>query len=191
MIERNSTATTLGARSCIGPLSSYFDGFTALLRREGYTQGGARQKCLLIPHLGRWLEGCGLALVMLDDEQLSRFLLDRRRHGKPRGGETRTAHQFLGYLRELGCTPPWSRKVISTSLGDLLGDFEKFLSEEHGLAPTTLTNYLPVVRQCLIGRFGNESLDCRQLRAWANYECDSFVFRTAGARTCDWQNQSV
>jgi len=58
MIERNSTATTLAARSCIGPLSSYFDGFAALLRREGYTQEAARQKCLLIPHLSRWLEAC-------------------------------------------------------------------------------------------------------------------------------------
>jgi len=89
----------------------------------------------------------------------------RRRHGKPRGGETRTAHQLLGYLRDLGCTPPWSRKVIAAPLGDLLADFEKFLSKERGLVPTTLTNYLPVVRQFLIGRFGNESLDCRQRRA--------------------------
>jgi site-specific recombinase XerD len=149
----------------MGPLSPYFDGFSALLRREGYTPRAARQKCVLVPHLSRWLEDFGLDLEMLDEEQLGRFLLERRHHGKPRGGEIRTAHQFLGYLRDLGCTPPWSCKVASTPLGSLLENFGKFLNEERGLAPTTLTNYLPVVRCFLTGRLGNGPLDCGQLRA--------------------------
>jgi site-specific recombinase XerD len=165
MIDRNSAATALAARSCIGPLFCYFDGFAALLRCQEYTQKAVRHKCLLVRHLSRWLEGRGLALERLDEEQLDGFLLDRHHRGKPRAGEIRTAHQILGYLRDLGCTPPRSRRVVSTPLTDLLAGFEKFLSEQRGLAPATLTNYLPIVRRFLIERFGNGSLDCCQLRA--------------------------
>jgi hypothetical protein len=165
MIDRNSAATALAARSCIGSRFCYFDGFAALLRCQEYTQKAVRHKCLLVRHLSRWLEGRGLALERLDEEQLDGFLLDRHHRGKPRAGEIRTAHQILGYLRDLGCTPPRSRRVVSTPLTDLLAGFEKFLSEQRGLAPATLTNYLPIVRRFLIERFGNGSLDCCQLRA--------------------------
>ena len=94
------TSAPLATRPCIGPLFSYFDRFAALLRREGYiAEFGETEVRSYYPHAGTVVEGCGLALEMLDEEQLSRFLLERRHRGRPRGGDS-TAHQFLGDSRD-------------------------------------------------------------------------------------------
>jgi integrase len=50
-----------------------------------------------------------------------------------------------------------------TALGDLMRDYERFLSSERGLAPATLINYLPFVRRFLIERFGNDALRLDEL----------------------------
>ncbi|MER8402010.1 site-specific integrase [Mesorhizobium sp. M1348] len=42
-------------------------------------------------------------------------------------------------------------------------DFGRYLSAERGLSPATLSNYLPIVRSFLIGRFENKSMRLDEL----------------------------
>jgi integrase/recombinase XerD len=163
-IDRNGAATAQANRVCGGPLAPHFDGFVALLAREGYASNTVQAKCELVVDLSRWLEQHKLPLVELDEERLRRFHIGRRRRFGVRRIDAPTARQLLAYLRDLGCIPASPEKIDRTSLGHLVRDFESFLSSERGLSRSTLINYLPVVRRFLIERFGSKVLRLNALR---------------------------
>ncbi|MFZ1414316.1 MAG: site-specific integrase [Defluviicoccus sp.] len=163
MTDRNDAATVRVEHPCIGPLASHVEGFAALLASEGYALATIKQKCALLTDLSRWLEGRGLLLGRLDEGQLSQFRADRR--DSMRRGDASTVQQLLGYLRNLGCIQAPPRNVDSTPVGELMGDFERFLSSERGLSPATLINYLPIVRRFLVDRFGGNTLHFDELGA--------------------------
>ena len=48
---------------------------------------------------------------------------------------------------------PLPQTVDRTVLGRLTQDYERFLSSQRGLAPATLSSYLPIVRGFLTERF--------------------------------------
>jgi site-specific recombinase XerD len=102
---------------------------------------------MLVADLSRWLEVRGLSLDRLDQERLRQFHQDHR--DRKRRGDVATGEQLLGYLRDLGCiqTPPL--EVDSSPVGELVGEFARFLSSERGLSPATLINYLPIIRRFL------------------------------------------
>jgi hypothetical protein len=78
-IDWNGAATAQANRVCGGPLAPHFDGFVALLAREGYASNTVQAKCELVVDLSRWLEQHKLPLVELDEERLRRFHIGRRR----------------------------------------------------------------------------------------------------------------
>jgi site-specific recombinase XerD len=163
MTDRKDAATARVKHLCIGPLASHIDGFAALLGSEGYALATVQQKCALLAGLSRWLEGRGLLLDRLDERQLSQFHADHR--DSMRRGDTSTVQQLLGYLRNLGCIQAPQGNVDLTPVGELMGDFERFLSSERGLSPATLINYLPIVRRFLVERFGGSTLHFDELGA--------------------------
>jgi site-specific recombinase XerD len=67
-------------------------------------------------------------------------------------------------LRDRGCVRRLPQKIDRTALGTLTLDFERFLSSERGLSPSTLINYLPTVRRFLTQRFKGQALRLQHLR---------------------------
>ena len=66
--------------------------------------------------------------------------------------------------------------IGSSPVDVLLGDFEKFLRSERGLAPATLKNYLPIVRRFLVERPDSHVLRFDELRAT---DLHGFIIRSA------------
>jgi site-specific recombinase XerD len=163
MTGTNDAAMARAKWSCVGPLASHIDGFAERLAGEGYAARTVHQKCGLAANLSLWLEASQIPLEKLDEGQLDQFRATRRSHGRERRGDVLTALQMLRYLRELGWTPTVPQAIDRTPLGDLTGDYERFLSSERGLAPATSINYLPFVRRFLIERFGNNPLQLDEL----------------------------
>jgi hypothetical protein len=133
------------------PLASHIDGFAVLLRGQGYVAETVRQKCALLADLSQWLGVRGLSLNKLDEALVARFHTDRCPPDRQqmRRGRAATTSQILNYLRDLGCIPTPSVTIGSSPVDVLLGDYEKFLRSERGLAPATLKNYLPIVQRFL------------------------------------------
>jgi site-specific recombinase XerD len=81
-------------------------------------------------------------------------------------------------LRGIGCIPAPSPKTDRSLIDEVVRDFGRFLSSERGLAPATLINYLPIVRNLLVGRFGQDVVRFGDLQP---LDIQRFVLRYAQA----------
>jgi integrase/recombinase XerD len=163
---------------CIGPLATHLEGFIARLRQDGYSKSHLYIKALVIRRLSSWLARRTLTLQSLDEKCLVQFHAYRRRHVSihMRKNDVTTGRQLLGFLRGLGCIPGSVPSVDRTALGKLMGDFERFLRSQRGLAPTTVGAYVECARRLLAQRFRGRALSPQQLRA---RDVDRFVLREA------------
>lgn len=122
-----------------GPLAVYVDGFREDLVGQGYSEDQVRRYCNLAACLSRWLDGQGLAVGDLAGPAAGRFLDGRRRQGVRELTSERALAPLLGYLQRLQVlTQP--RDV--TPIGMLLGEFQRHLRQERGLAATSVQRYL-------------------------------------------------
>ena len=161
-IDRKSAFAAPTQRVCVGPIATHIDGFAKLLADEGYARPTVKSKCLLVADLSHWLKRRRLPLAQLDEGKLKQFYAHHRH--SIRRGDVSTGPQLLKLLRGLGVVPALPQKVDRTVLGQLTQDYERFLSSQRGLAPATLSSYLPIVRRFLTERFGNTALRVEDLR---------------------------
>jgi site-specific recombinase XerD len=87
----------------------------------------------------------------------------RRRRGVAQRGDVATTQQLLTFLRGIGCARAVSPPIDRSAVGKLTRDFEQFLRSERGLSPSTLINYLSIVRRFLTERFRGKALRVAQL----------------------------
>jgi integrase/recombinase XerD len=172
----NDGTTTPAKDLRVGPLASHLDGFEILLSGEGYVPATIRQKIELLAGFSAWAERNDVPLVVLGEEHAGRFLTEYRR--RARRGDAWTIRQLIRYLRDNGHIAVPLAAVDSTAAGRLIGAFEGFLLTERGLSASTLTNYLPIVRQFLDEQFGGKALDFDHLRA---VDVHRFIVRRAQA----------
>jgi site-specific recombinase XerD len=162
MKTSRGTLTARAERVCVRPLAYYIDGFAQFLAGQGYVPGTVKTKCALVAYFDRELKRVRLPLSKLDEKRLKQF------HARHRGvmgrGDASTGHQLLEFLRGLGVIPALVQKTDRTALGQLTQDYERFLSSERGLAPATLTSYLPIVRSFLSEQCGSNALRLADLR---------------------------
>jgi site-specific recombinase XerD len=148
-----------------GPLGAYIDAYAALLQSQGYTGQSARNQIRLVADLSRWLQGQGLAAKDLNPQRTHRYLSYRKRLLRPHRGDASALVKLLGLLRQTGVindqTPPKALGARQRTEEN----FKRYLSEERGLSSATLVNYLPFVRQFLVGRFGAGRIHLAHLHA--------------------------
>ncbi len=162
MIKRDNTEIAVTKYSCIGPLARHIDKFLAHLDREGYAPKTKQAKCAVVANLSRWLKRRRLPLAKLNERRLKQFRVTGR--SVLHRGDAFTAQQLLEFLRGLGCIPALRKKIDDSAAAELTRDFERFLSSERGLSPSTLVNYLPVARSFLAEHFGRKPLRFTDLR---------------------------
>ena len=175
-INGNCAVTALPSCSCGGPLASHLDGFATLLASEGYAATTVHVKCTLVAELSRWLKRRKLPLAKLDEQWLQQFHAGRRRRGVAQRGDVATTQQLLTFLRGIGCAPVLSPPIDRSAMGKLTRDFELFLSSERSLSPSTLINYLPIVRRFLTERFAGKALRVTEL---CPQDLQHFILRQA------------
>ena len=147
-----------------GPLEPYRHGFTADLRRLGYSKFTVVALLHLMAHLSRWLEDQGLGTDDLTDDCVERFLAVRRASGQVRRLSPRGLVPLLDYLRGLDVAPEPLPPVASTPLERLLEEFTRYLLDQRGLTAGTVTNYQWMAREFLSVR-GQQALDLDRLGA--------------------------
>lgn len=177
MTYLNDGATTAADDFRVGGLAGHLDCFETLLGGQGYVPATVRQKISLLADFSTWVERHDIPPNVLGEEHTSQFLTEHRRRGAWRG-DAWTIRQFIGYLRGIGCIPVLPPEVDSSAVGELVGAFGEFLRTERGLSASTLTNYLPVVRDFLAEQFHGHALRFDDMRA---ADVHRFIVRRAQA----------
>jgi site-specific recombinase XerD len=133
-----------------GPFESHVRTFSDSLVKNGYADQTVRSKMLLIGDLAQWLLRTTLPAKKIDEEQFEEFL--RQKRGLRRGDST-TLEQFLNHLRKNSFVPDRKPCTDDSPLTGILCRYEKYLCSERGLAPTTILNYISLIRAFLLDRF--------------------------------------
>lgn len=148
-----------------GPLGDHIDAFAARLLEQGFSQAKACDKIRIVADLSGWLLRKSLGANDVDPQILQRYLEHCKRYMHPDRGAPSTVQELLAMLCEKGiasqeCSPEATHRYECVE-----NDFKRYLSQERGLSPATLANYLPFVHQLLVERFGNGPTEFANLRA--------------------------
>ncbi len=147
-----------------GPLSPYINRFAQHLLQQGYADATARIKLRVVAKLSRWLEYQQLGLDSLDEKRVADFLKEtHRRWRRAHMGDATTLQDLLEQLHTVGAITRPDTTCEESPLRQIEDDFALHLSEERGLARTTIDSYVPIVRHFLIERFDNDQLMLDQL----------------------------
>jgi integrase/recombinase XerD len=158
-----------------GPLVAYIDAFTELLRTQGYVETSVQLHTRLVADFSGWLKKKNVTKEEITLEHTKRYLRYRARHQRPRTGDFAVLKQLLRLLHEQGVITLASAPVAPAQR--LLDEYALYLRQERGLAPSTLVNYLRVIRSFLTERFGKGPL---QLSLLCAADVVLFVRRQAG-----------
>ena len=132
-------------------------------------------KLRFVEDLSRWLEREDLGVGALDERRVEAFLLARGSNG--RRGEATTGRQLLCYLRRSGViAAAVSRPCSDGPIERIERTYERFLVDERGVSPATVTNYLPTVRAFLVSHFGSREVALETLGV---RDANQFVLREA------------
>lgn len=139
-----------------GPLEPYADGFRQELAGWGYSSSPAAGHLQLMAHLSRWMADHDLGAGELTVARVGQFLEYRRTIGRVHRRLTlRGVDPVLGYLRVLGVVPEPEPEVAVGAVERLVEEFSGYLSDERGLAGSTVANYRRVagafLSQCRSG----------------------------------------
>lgn len=158
-----------------GPLGEHIDALAAQLQEQGYPPESAQLHLRVVAELSRWLQRQGRAATDLTPSGVQAYLRYRRRQGLPLQCAAAACQKCLRLLRDRGLVAPERPRPLPAR-ERVTQAFARYLAQERGLAPVTLGNYLPVVRQFLQERFRGGRLRLAALRPG---DVTSFVQRHA------------
>jgi site-specific recombinase XerD len=164
---------TLDRYRC-GPLGLHLDSFANWLLEQGYPRQTGMQKLRLFAFLSRWVAQNKISIQQLDEQRIEQFLKTQQKQLRRQRQVRHTLTQLLHHLRCLGAVPDRQPPQAKSLKDRLLRDYERFLAQERGLSPTTLSNYGAVVRRFLANASAAKTL---QLDRLAAKDINGFVLR--------------
>src|SRR5713226_7539087 len=164
-----NSSVLLGQTS--GPLYSYVPGFTASLTNRGYSKASIAYRLTLLRELDQWMRQHRMAIEEFSEERIRQFLRYRRKSDSKRRGDNATLRSLLKHLREAKVVRPPVSQDQTSPLDQLQASFAQHLSEQRGLRPATLEQYLFHTRRFLSERFGKSALSLSELNAQDVVRC--------------------
>jgi integrase/recombinase XerD len=133
-----------------GPLVAYAAGFARVLQARGYTRLSAMCQLNLFAHVSRWLAKHRLQPRDFTEQRALGFLRARRRSRYNSLRSRRGLDPMFEYLRECGVVPASSFSGKRGTAERLIAQYASYLSDQRGLAPTTVRRLTDVARQFLV-----------------------------------------
>ena len=158
----------------VGPLSPYIQALASRLFEAQYARETARRQIRVVADLSRWLQRHRTVLSHLNERVLGQFLKRRRRYDVTRQGDAAVVGKMLELLREMSIAP--AARTRKDSGQPIAQDFERYLIQERRLAPVSLLNVMPFVKQFLAARFGPGRAALGELRP---ADVTAFILRRA------------
>ncbi|MEA3482497.1 MAG: site-specific integrase [Pseudomonadota bacterium] len=144
-----------------GILGNYMDDFSACLIKKEYSQQTLRSYFGLISKLSTWLQDHRLKLNEFNELRINEFIEYRKKTTANivRKGDGRALQLLVEFLRNEEIIPkPEICPPENKSVEALMQEFACYLTEEKGLADSTVNREKDVVRQFLLKQFGQQTL---------------------------------
>ncbi len=148
----------------VGPLESYLNSFTVLLSDLGYTKFSMKRKIRLVAQFSQWLHQQHLGVNDLKEEVFYSFIKYQGRQNPVRRGSFAALRLFVQHLRGLGVISSSTIEIEDNPFHWIEHGFAQYLSQERGLSPETLANYIPLVRRFLSYCFKTDRIQLDKLR---------------------------
>jgi site-specific recombinase XerD len=146
----------------VGPLATYLDAYLKRIEGAGFLPSSVPMQLYAIARFSKWLQARQLGVREVDEGAVERFL--KRDQNVVRSGESAPLRRFLVMLRDMGLTPT-SAPEPRNCRQQLIDEYGRYLSQERGLAKTSLLNYVPFVEQLLSDRFGMSEIKTSEITA--------------------------
>lgn len=133
-----------------GPLAPYFEPYSEYLADSGYSQVAFWHKTFLINEYSRWLEKEGVVAREVTAAHESEFLRYNAQQRLPKLGDPTTLSGLTCWLQDHGVIgSKFAAPADESGAEKIVREYTTWLSDERGLAPTTIENYAGVVRRFL------------------------------------------
>jgi site-specific recombinase XerD len=146
-------------------LSSIASSYATLLSDQGYTERTSENHLYLLGNLNQWLHQRHLQITDLTDRTVRRYLEYRHLPLRSQRDLETILKKLLRLLEDEGllkAKPPPTHDNPHQRVED---DYDRYLSEERGLAMVTRINYRPFIHRFLSVRFRDKPLPLTVLRA--------------------------
>jgi site-specific recombinase XerD len=138
-----------------GPLSCITPAYAALLARQGYSKQSARLQLCFLRDLNQWLNQQQLQVGDLSRTTIHRYIRSRRQRFRPRRDDASTMNRIVHLLQVHGILPKQTDSSHVYPHQRIEDDYDRYLSEQRGLAVTTRTTYRSIIRKFLSDQFGD------------------------------------
>jgi integrase/recombinase XerC len=146
------------------PLAPYIDAFADHLTERGYAQGTIDGYVSGVVHFARWAHHRRLSVRRIDEATITQFLREHLPRCNCvglarcdlRGLHAGLAH-LLSVLRALGVADP--ARTQTNPVERELRRFDEYMDHVRGLAVTTRSMTVRIVRRLLAQRFGDDAVD--------------------------------
>ena len=167
----------LAQRLQAGALMPYLSDYAQLLLERGYSRCAGESKLAAIADFGRWIKRNGISVARINEQLVTSFLGARRKLGRLKGGDRASLRLLMSHLRQAAVISERARTC--DAIGLVQEDYEQFLLKDRSLAPTSVAQYLPVIRRFLTHCFGKGKVRLRNLRL---KEITEFVLQDSANR---------
>lgn len=164
-----------------GLLGQYLAELAQTLHQQGYAPASIRGYLYAGDKFGRWLIEHGHSVGEIDETLVRDYIgsLERRVPGTlPKAAEGLT--HLINLLRQHGVARPRAPSLATTVADRWLNQYECYLNQALGLAPSTRRCYLTIAKRFIEARFGSGAI------AWSGLsapEVVEFVHRETASRT--------
>lgn len=148
-----------------GRLSFITPAYAALLARQGYSKQSARLQLCFLRDLNQWLNQQQLQVGDLSRTTIHRYMRSRRQRFRPRRDDASTMNRIVHLLQIHGILPKQTDSASVCPHQRIEDDYDRYLSEQRGLAVTTRTTYRSIIRKFLSDQFDNKSARFTDLTA--------------------------
>lgn len=131
-----------------GLFGANVDTFARQMIDQGYARTSARYALQLVADFGRWLSRRQTLVPQVTAECLASYLKYRSERRHFRSGDASILQRLLRQLVEQGIVAQ-AAAIEPTPVERLAAEFRRYLEQERGLAPATLSNYLEFARRFL------------------------------------------
>jgi len=158
--ERDTAVVSVQLR---GPLYVHIPGFSASLARQEYSNASIDYRFWLVRALDQWMQQRRMPLDDFSEERIEHFLRHRWRCYSKQSADRPTLLSLLRQLQDSGVIQPHVIAPVISSLANLQADFAQHLTEQRGLRPATVKQYLFHTHRFLTKRFGTGALSLAEL----------------------------
>lgn len=149
-----------------GPLATQITPFAEWVSAQGYARYTLYRYVLLAACFSRWLGQKGIRLHEVLSTHPTEYLRYRGQRRRIARSDAAGLNQLLTFLRKHDLIAADNTLQHPAGPVDLcVQTYARYLREERTLADTTITNYVPFIRDFLIDRFGSGPIKLTHLRS--------------------------